>query len=305
MSFGAAATPEDVPAYLASVRGGRPVPESLVAEFQRRYRVVGGSPLVRITAEQAAALEALLNTEATGGRRFRALPGMRHTPPLIGDALAQLVSEGARRAVAVIMAPQHSRQIMAGYHEAVERAAATLGGSVAVRVAGAWHRVPAFLDALGQRLQEALARLSEHEHDTAPVLFTAHSMPKSVVEKEPEYLEMLRDTAGEVARRAGLARSRWQFAYQSAGHTPEEWLKPDVKDLFPGLALAGHRRVVAAPVQFVADHLEVLYDLDVEARRQAQRSGISLSRTAMPNTMPLFIRALAEVVRREAAAAGW
>lgn len=304
MTFGAAASPEDVPVYLASVRGGQPPPEALVAEFQRRYRVTGGSPLVRITAEQAAALERLLNMEGAEARRYRVLPAMRHTPPFIADALARLAAEGARQAIAVIMAPQHSPLIMAGYHRAVQDALPRLPREMRVSVAGAWHTVPALLESLAQRTREALGGLPLAERDTAPVLFTAHSVPKSVVDREPEYLQMLRDTAQEVQRRLGLAPARCQFAYQSAGHRPEEWLKPDIKDLFPTLRAAGHRSVLIAPVQFVADHLEVLYDIDVEARQQAERARLALHRIQMPNTMPLFIRALAEVVRRELVATG-
>ncbi len=228
------------------------------------------------------------------------LVGMRHAPPFIEEAMGELAGLGVKRVIAVIMAPQHSPIIMAGYHRAVEQAQGVLGEDAVVRVPRAWHTVPAFLEALAIRVREALDRLPPQERATVPVLFTAHSLPKSVVDKEPEYIEMLRYTADETMRRTGLDMARCQFAYQSAGHTPEEWLKPDIKDLFPALRAAGHRRALVAPVQFLADHLEVLYDIDVEARKQAADAGIELARIEAFNTMPLFIEALADVVKREA-----
>ena len=299
MSFGAAATLDDIPAYLASVRGGRQVPDNLVAEFRSRYQAIGGSPLTRITQEQAAALEALLNAEAPEGASYRVVVGMRHAAPFVADAFAQLATEGVNRVLAIIMAPQHSPIIMGGYHTAVEEARPLLGPGATVRVAGAWHDLPAFLDALATRVREALDRLPPSQRDRVIVLFTAHSMPKNVVEREPQYVEMLQDTAKAVAQRSGLADERRHFAYQSAAHAPEEWLKPDIANLFPALREAGHRDVLVAPVQFLADHLELLYDIDIAARAQAQEAGLCLHRTESFNVMPAFIRALADVVHRE------
>lgn len=311
MSFGTAATLEDVPTYLASVRRGKPAPDDLIAEFQRRFALVGGSPLTRITTEQAAALETLLN----GDRRWRVgdrgkspLPqylvrvGMRHAPPFIGDGLRDLVGAGARRIVAIILSPQYSDVIMGGYLRAVEAAKAGLREGVNVVVAGAWHDVDTFLDGLAARVEAELARVDGVGRKSTRVLFTAHSLPRSVADGEPGYLQQLRDTASEVARRAGLRTSQWGFAYQSAGHTREEWLTPDIKDLLPGLQAEGHQTVVVAPVQFLADHLEVLYDIDIAAREEAERMGVNLVRTEMLNCDPMLISALATVVERELSA---
>jgi ferrochelatase len=299
MSFGSAATPEDVPAYLASVRRGRPAPEDVVAEFQRRYRIIGGSPLLRITREQASALEALLNSEAVSGESFAVEVGMRHAPPLIRDAMGKLAERGAGRVVAVVLSPQYSPIIMGGYDEAVGNAKSTLGPNPNVRVAGAWHLLPSFLDALAVRVREALRGFRSEQRNAAPVIMSAHSLPRSVADREPGYIDQLKETAIEVASRAGLKRGQWQFAYQSAGHTPQEWLRPDIKELFPALRDAGHDSVLIVPVQFLADHLEVLYDIDVAARAEAEQAGLTLRRTESLNTMPEFIRALADVVRRE------
>ena len=301
MSYGSPETPEDVPAYLSSVRRGRAPTEDLVAEFQRRYRVIGGSPLRRITLEQASALEALLNAGAKHGESYVVAVGMRHAPPWISDAFTQLATRGVRRAVAVILSPQYSPIIMGGYLEAVDQAMSALGPDASVQTAGAWHMMPSFIDALAVRAQEALGRLPKEERDDVPVVFTAHSMPKRVIDQEPGYIDQLKETASAVAGRVELTPERWQFAYQSAGHTPKEWLRPDIKELFPDISRAGHRNVLVAPVQFLADHLEVLYDIDVAARQEAEEAGLTLIRTESFNVMPEFIRALADVVRGELA----
>ena len=321
MSFGTAATLDDVPAYLASVRGGKPAPDDLVAEFKRRFALVGGSPLTRITTEQAAALEAHLN-EGPGARgqgpgtesgtsalpdprpptpdpRFVVRVGMRHAPPFIADGLRELAGAGASRVVAVILSPQYSHVIMGGYLRAVDAARQAMGGELDVRVAGAWHDVDELMAGLTAKLRSALDRLEPAERASVPVLFTAHSLPRSVADGEPRYIEQLRTTASAVADRAALSPGQWTFAYQSAGHTREEWLTPDFKDLLPSLRANGHRTVLVAPVQFLADHLEVLYDIDVAAREEAEALGMQLVRTEMLNCDPALITALATVVHRE------
>ncbi len=146
------------------------------------------------------------------------------------------------------------------------------------------------------RVQHALKRFPAEVRKRVPVLLTAHSMPKRVVEKEPDYIGSLKETAAAVADLAGLAPERWMFCYQSAGHTPEEWLKPDFADVMPQLKAAGHTHVLIAPIQFLADHLEILYDIEIGAREQAEAAGIVFARTESLNTSPLFIKALAAVV---------
>ena len=299
MSFGSPATLEDVPSYLTSARGGRAAPDEVVAEFQRRYRLVGGSPLVGITQEQAAALESLLNDECGPGERYRVMVGMRNSPPWISDALTYLEASGVSRILAIILSPQYSPIIMGGYHRAIEGGCATLSRPIDVRVAGSWHTLPSFLDALARRVGEALDEYPPLQRKDVPVIMTAHSLPKNVVDQEPRYIDQLRETAMEVELRVGLEAGRTQFAYQSAGHTPAEWLRPDVKELFPALREAGHDNVLVVPVQFLADHLEILYDIDVAAKEEAEQVGICLSRIEMFNTMPEFIRVLADVVHSE------
>lgn len=284
MTYGAPRDDADLPVYLARVRGGRAPDDLLVAEMRRRYARIGGSPLIRITEAQAAALQDVLGPE------FRVLAAMRYSEPAIGDRARELA--GAERVVGIVMSPQWSPTLMRGYADA-------LGSSISspVRVAGAWHREPAFVHALGAQVRTAWSRLGRPH-----VLLTAHSLPRRVFEAEPEYIAQLRETGTLVASAAGLAGHEWTWAYQSAGHTQEEWLRPDLKELFPGLAAAGNRDVLVAPVQFLADHLEVLYDLDVAAAAEAEAAGLRYHRVPMPNCDPAFIRALAAIARREAAA---
>jgi ferrochelatase len=295
MTYGSPSTLDDIPAYLQNVRGGSPASDALIAEFRRRYELIGGSPLLRITREQAAALQEELNGRYS--TRFRVAAGMRFAPPYIGDVVPE-VAYGARQLIGVIMSPQFSPIIMGGYARALENAVAALQrDDLELRMAGAWHLQPHFLQALAERLQQALMRFPPELRWQVAVLLTAHSMPKRVVEKEPVYIASLKETAAAVAGLAGLPPERWMFCYQSAGHTPEEWLKPDFADVMPELGAAGYKHVLIAPVQFLADHLEILYDIEIAAREQAETAGMQFARTESLNTSPLFIKALAAVVR--------
>jgi protoporphyrin/coproporphyrin ferrochelatase len=297
MTYGSPSNVEEMPAYLRSIRGGRDAGPELLAEFVRRYERIGWSPLVRITREQAAALQRLLD-ETDGPGRYLVEVGMLHSEPGIAGAVQRLAEAGAEQVLGIVLSPQYSSIIMGRYNRTLEEAAPALGPHGQVSVAGAWHLLPEFVEALAERTVEALARMPDGGRDV-PVLLTAHSLPKPVVDREPDYVVQLTDTAEAIAKRAGLEPGRWQFAYQSAGHTPEEWLRPDLKELLPGLRDAGHEAVLVVPVQFLADHLEILYDLDVAAREEAEEVGIAFHRIELPNTQPAFIRALAEVVHRE------
>ncbi len=290
MTYGSPSSLDEVPRYLSSVRGGRLPDPELVSEFTRRYRVIGGSPLVGITAAQAAALEARL-----GGAAI-VRTGMRFSEPTILDGLRALADAGAESVAAIILSPQYSPLIMGGYGRAIDAARTELGsGAAEVRIAGAWHTQPAFLNALAGRIRSALAAFPADERDTLPVLLTAHSLPKRVAYDEPDYIAELMDTAHAVAGRAGLPEERWTFCWQSAGHEPGEWMKPDFADLMPILRAAGHRSVLVAPVQFLADHLEILYDIDIGAREQAREQGMEFARIESLNTDPGLIDAFAAV----------
>ncbi|HVM31315.1 MAG TPA: ferrochelatase [Candidatus Limnocylindrales bacterium] len=293
MTYGSPASLEDVPRYIRAVRGGRDVPAEVVDEMRRRYRIIGGSPLIGITRAQADALQQRL------GDGWMVRAGMRFSEPYIAEVVSEMADAGVRRVVGVIMSPQFSPLLMGGYRRALDDAHGQLGPDAPpIQLAGAWHTDPSFIAALAARIDEALGRLPPAERERAPVLLTAHSLPRRVAEQEPDYLAQLEQTARLVAGRAGLADSRWTFCWQSAGHEPGEWMKPDFADLMPELAAAGHRSVVVAPIQFLADHLEILYDVDVGAREQAEAAGLRFERIESLNVDKRFIDALAAVVSR-------
>jgi ferrochelatase len=293
MTYGSPSSLDDVRRYMTAVRGGREPSEELVTEFRRRYEVIGGSPLIGITTAQAAALE-----ERLGGRAaVRA--AMRFSSPTVGEQLHALAEACVRDVAAIVMSPQFSELLMGGYARAVESARAELGARAPdVTLAGAWHLEPNFIAALAARINTGLAEFPRGVRDRVPVLLTAHSLPRRVAEREPDYIAQLSATADAVARAAGLAPERWSFCWQSAGHEPGEWMKPDFADLMPELAASEHAAVLVAPVQFLADHLEILYDVDVGARQQADAAGLEFARIESLNVMPLFIDALAAVARR-------
>jgi ferrochelatase len=293
MTYGSPTGSDDMPRYLAAVRGGRPAEVEVVAEFRRRYEVIGGSPLIPITQAQAAAVEERLRAD---GIDARATAGMRFSEPTIGQALRELAVAGCDQVTAIIMSPQYSQLLMDGYQRALAAAAVELRyGTPQICLAPAWYRHDRFLTAVTDRIREGLDRLPADERAHAPILLTAHSVPRRVAEREPAYLEQLRDTAELVAARAGLAPDRWRFCWQSAGHEPGEWMKPDFADLVPQLRREGRRSVLVAPIQFLSDHLEVLYDIDIGAREQAVRAGLVFARIESLNLHPEFVACLSDL----------
>jgi ferrochelatase len=293
MTYGSPSGSDDMPRYLAAVRGGRPAAGEVVAEFRRRYDVIGGSPLIPITQAQAAAVEERLRAE---GLDVRATAGMRFSEPTIGRALRELAVAGCDLVAAIIMSPQYSRLLMSGYQRELAAAANELRhGTPEICLAPAWYRHERFLTAVADRIREGLDRLPADERARAPILLSAHSIPRRVAMGEPAYLEQLHNTAELVAARAGLTSDRWHFCWQSAGHEPGEWMQPDFADLVPQLRRDGHRSVLVAPIQFLSDHLEVLYDIDIGAREQAVREGLAFARIESLNLHPEFVACLAEV----------
>jgi len=293
MTYGSPSSPDDMWRYLTAVRGGREPPEELLTEFRRRYELIGGSPLIGITVAQAAALEEQLGDKAA----VRA--AMRFSSPTIKDQLTALADDGIERVVAIVMSPQYSDLLMGGYRRAIEAALAEIDRPISVELAGAWHMNTDFIAAISGRIEEALERMPAAERNAAPVLLTAHSIPRRVADQEPDYIAQLQATARAVADRADLELGRWRFCWQSAGHEPGEWMKPDFADLMPKLAAAGARSVLVAPVQFLADHLEILYDIDVGAREQAEACGLQFARIESLNVDARFIATLASVALRE------
>ena len=292
MTYGSPASlgRDDVAAYLARVRGGREPDAALVDEFTRRYRTIGGSPLIPITRRQAAAVSEELGWPVEVGMRF--------SEPSILAGLRALADAGVTQVAAVILSPQYSPMLMSGYATSVDSARASLGRAAPeVTVAGPWYDEPAFIEAIAGRVRVALEPADSDEPAATHVLMTAHSLPKRVAEREPGYLDQLQSTAETIARASGLEPDRWTFCWQSAGHEPGEWMTPDFADLMPVVARDGGRRVLVVPVQFLADHLETLYDIDVGAREQAERVGLRFDRVPSLNGDPGLITALASTAR--------
>lgn len=293
LAYGGPASLDDVEPYLLDVRGGRSTSRELVESVRRRYeRIGGGSPLRDLTEAQARALGRALARPV--------YVGMRHWHPYIRDTVERVVADGHRRVVAIVMAPHYSALSVGAYERKLIEATR---GRLELGLVRNWHDHPAFLEAVQERITQALQRFESPK--AVQVVFTAHSLPRRILEEGDPYPEQLLESAEAVARRLHLPASAWHVAYQSAGATPEPWLGPDAGELITTLAASGHRDVLLVPIGFVCDHVEILYDVDVEYRELAERLGVRLERTASLNDDPLLVRCLAELARAEAAAHGW
>ncbi len=292
MAYGSPDRLDQVEAYYTDIRRGNPPPPHLLEELLDRYRAIGGgSPLSRIVEEQRAAVEAEL---ASRGVPVRVYAGMRHIEPRIGDIVKGMVADGVDRFVAIALAPQKSSNA-AGYRRAVDTASASIaeagGRPPEVIFVDSWHDQPRFIEALAETTREALARFDDPSR--VRVMFTAHSLPARVVAEGDPYPDELARTASLVAAALGL--ERYDFSFQSAGRTGEPWLGPDILDEIRRLAADGVTELVIRPVGFVADHLEVLYDIDIEAQGVARPLGVRLERARSMNTDPTFIAGLADI----------
>lgn len=299
MAYGGPNSIDEVEPYLLDVRGHRPTPSHVVDEVKSRYAAIGGrSPILEKTTAQARALEAALG----GNGHFRAIVGMRHWQPRIAQALAALAGAGIERVVGVVMAPHYSAFSIELYFKQVDAAR----GAVTVAPLREWHLLPGFLTALQDRIAEALGRFPEAQRSTVPLLFTAHSLPQRILESNDPYPAQLAETVRAIVARLEDERGRvHRFAYQSAGRTGEPWLGPDVAATVEALAAEGHRTLLVVPIGFTCEHVEVLYDVDIELRDHARGLGLHLERIDMVNDHPAMIAGLAETVRETARARGW
>lgn len=285
MAYGTPAHRDDIARYYTDIRRGNPPPEHLLAELTARYDAIGGTfPLRRITEAQASALAQALAEREPG--RFEVGVGCKHSPPFVEDGTKELVGAGADAVVGLVLAPHYSRFSVGQY---AERAAAAASG-LPVGTVESWHLLPAYVGFLTAAVGEALAGLPAG----AEVVFTAHSLPQRITTTGDPYPQQLRQTAEAVAGAAGLAR--WSVGWQSAGRTPEPWLGPDILEILRERAAAGSAGVVVCPCGFVADHLEVAYDLDVEAAGLAARLGLAFTRTRTLGADPAVFGALADLV---------
>ena len=284
MAYGSPDRLADVPAYYADIRGGRPIAPAHVDDLVARYRALGiedSNPLNEITEATRAALEEELG--------LRVFTGMRHWRPRVAEAAERALATGARVVVGLVLAPHYSSLSIERYREQLADA---VGDRAELRFVERWGAEPGFVELLGNRVRESLK-------ETAHVVFTAHSLPARILEEGDPYRDELLETSRLVADAAGV--DDWSFSFQSESPTGEPWLGPDILDHLDALHAQGVTDVLVCPVGFVADHLEIRWDIDTEAADRARELGLRLSRIEMPNADPAFVRVLAGIVRREAA----
>jgi ferrochelatase len=278
MAYGSPERIDDVPAYYADIRGGRPIAPELLADLVERYRRLGiedSNPLNGITEETRQALEVELG--------FPVYTGMKHWTPRVADAVEGALAAGARTIAGLVLAPHYSRLSIAGYRRLLE---AALDGRAGLRFVESWHDEPGFVGLLADRVRGT----------DAHVVFTAHSLPARILSNGDPYQQQLFETAELVAKAADVRR--WSFSYQSESPTGEPWLGPDILDHLVELDARGVERVLVCPVGFVSDHLEIRWDIDTEAVEKAGELGIELTRIEMPNADPAFVAVLAGLARR-------
>jgi len=281
MAYGSPDRIEDVPAYYADIRGGRPVRPELLADLTERYRRLGiedSNPLNEITERVRAALEAELGLPV--------FTGMKHWRPRIADAAEAAIDAGAEVIVGLVLAPHYSRLSIGGYRQQLEE---TVAGRAEVAFVESWHTEPGLIELLADRVRDTPSH----------VVFTAHSLPARILDEGDPYQDQLLETSRRVAEAAGLRD--FTFSYQSESPTGEPWLQPDILDHLQALSERGIGDVLVCPIGFVADHLEIRWDIDAEAQEKAAELGVRLARIEMPNDDPAFVETLASIVRRAAA----
>ena len=297
MAYGGPNSLDEVEPYLLDVRGGRPTSPALIYDVRERYRQIGGrSPILERTQAQAAALEGALNAN---GQVFKTFVGMRHWHPFVKDALAQMEIAGLKRAVGLVMAPHYSRMSVGAYFKKVRDA----HSPVEVAPIEQWHLLPGYITALADRVRAALQTFPADDRADVPIIFTAHSLPQRILQWDDPYPDELHATVEAVMQRLGPRP--YAFAYQSAAMTPDPWLGPDAGEWIERFAAEGKKHVLITPIGFVCEHVEILYDVDIAFKRQAEALGMQLERIEMLNDVPPMIAGLADLVRSTAKEAGW
>ncbi|HET6770166.1 MAG TPA: ferrochelatase [Actinomycetota bacterium] len=293
MAYGTPSGPDDVERYYTDIRGGRPPSPELVAELKERYAAIGNTfPLAAITRAQGEALVDELNRDESGPQ-FVLFFGMKHSPPFVADAVSRMAADAIDEGVGLVLAPHYSRMSIGSYIDRVQKALPS--GGPRFSFVESWHDHPDFLALLAERVRDAREKLSPEQRTNDLVVFTAHSLPAKILEWNDPYPAQLLETAETVSARLDL--DRFTTGWQSAGRTPDPWLGPSLGEVIEKAADDGRTAVVVCACGFVADHLEILYDIDIEAQDIATRRGIPLVRTESMNADPKFIRALASVIR--------
>jgi ferrochelatase len=290
LAHGAPDKLDDIPEFLHKVRHGRPLPPPVVEEIKNRYALIGGgSPLLKHTRQQAEALSSRLCRPV--------YIGMRNWRPFIAEAVTDVLRDGIEHLVAVCLAPQNSRTSVGLYRSHLEKAIKGAEKAPTVTFVDSWHDNRSLIQAFTERLKAAMDAARETAQADVPVILTAHSVPERTIAGGDPYDEQVRVTATRVASEAGC--QRWFSAYQSQGMTDEPWIGPTVESIIDKLAEEGHRHVLVAPIGFVCDHVEILYDVDVLFRQYAEKKGLRLWRTESLNDSSLLTEALASIVENQ------
>lgn len=297
MSYGTPESLDQVEAYYTHIRRGHPPTEEQLRELKGRYEaIVGGVfPLRANTDNQVAALQDTLNRlNPYGDKEWLCYQGLKHARPFIEDGVDAMAKDGIREAIGIVLAPHYSAMSVGGYIKRAEAQAAKAG--ISMKFVRSYHLHPKLIEAIAARVSRKLDLFVEAgaEREQVRVLFSAHSLPKKILEMGDPYQDQLLETSKAVAERAGV--SSWEFTWQSAGRTAEPWLGPDILDTLRSLSVEQVENVLVAPIGFVSDHLEVLYDLDIEAKAIAKELDMRLERTDSLNTDPLYMETLSEVV---------
>jgi len=294
MAYGTPTTPADVEPYYTRIRHGRPPTPELLKEIQDRYNDLGGtSPLAARTAAQVAGIAAVLEERFPG--RFDVRFGSKYEPPMIEDTAPSFIEDGFEHVIGLVLAPHSSSMSTTQY---MDRARAVLGDHVRLTEIHSWWDNPDFVQIIADRVNAALEQIPAERRATTEVLFSAHSLPEKILANGDNYPDQLRDSAALAAERAGLAH--WGLAWQSAGRTADPWIGPDILDVLRAKKEAGFTDIVSCPIGFVSDHLEVLFDIDIQAQELAHEIGLHLVRTQSLNDDPAFMAMLADVVASHA-----
>ena len=303
MAYGSPNRLEDVEAYFTDIRGGKTPSREAVEELRSRYRRVGvPTPLLAVSMALGRELERLLNIDPPDDAIYTVHVGMKHWTPHIATAVEEVVESGADRLIAIVLAPHYSKISTEGYRRKVEAALASAPGKPALPLnldfVASWYELDGYLQAVADNVR--LVRAEFVNPDEVVAVFTAHSLPARILNEGDPYQEQLLRTSELVAQRAGI--EQWRFSYQSQSHTGERWLGPDLVDTVEELAAQGHRAILVASVGFIADHLEIFHDIDIEAKEKANSLRIELRRTPMLNADPRLARALYTLVAERAEA---
>jgi ferrochelatase len=293
MAYGGPNSLDEIPGYLADIRSGRPTPRQILDEISSNYKLIGGkSPLLEFTRRQVAAVQAHFDPS-----KFKFYIGMRHWSPWIEDTIRDMLDDGITRAVSLVLAPHYSKLSIAKYQAKIAAGLEMYHDQIEFAHVESYHDAPGLIEALANRVVEGLNRWPADIRPKVHVVFSAHSLPVRIVKMGDPYADQLQETAELVAQKAGLEEEQWSWSYQSAGRSPEPWLGPQLPEHLEALAGKGIRNVVSLPIGFVSDHVEILYDIDIQAQQVASDLGLRLERPPALNDDDLFITALADKIR--------